>query len=845
MALSPMNLVGTQIGNIRLENLLGVGGMGEVYQGFDEKLERRVAVKTIRAEHRLSDEMKARFLREARILSKLEDSAITQVYDLIEGDDTDFLIFEFVEGQTLRQAATRRRLGEIEIMELGERISRALAVAHEARVVHRDLKPDNIMVQPSGAVKILDFGIARASADPFEHAETRRLDTMAMPAPIIDDAPTLLDNAPVDDHATIFDDERPTELAPTDLGDDEPTRTLPLIGRDDQAITKVMGDEAAATVPSMAVATSSMTSSTWDSALTEQGHVLGTVRYMSPEQARGEDVTPKSDLYAFGIMMQELLTHRPAYDDVSSPHKLLLKVARNETVPITDVDPDLARLIEDLKQLNPDRRPSAAKTAEQLRWVLDKPQRLRRKRLRAMAAAAAFVVLIGVLIVVSVLAVRAENARRDAEAARQIAVEEADRANREAERANVEATTAQQVSDFLVNLFEEADPEATRISNVTAADLVDRGTEQLPDLEDQPVVQARIAETLGVIYWKLSNFDRAEGLFDNALTVLRDELGDASAESARTLDRLAALYSDTGRYDEAETMHRDAITALEAALGPDDSKLADGYNGLGILFMRQGRFDDAAPEFEKALAIRERAFGSEHPEVGATLNNLAILAWQTGDLELARERYERAIGIAETVLGADSPDLARQLNNLGILYRQIGAYDESDAAHTRARRIAEAAFGEMHADVAAILNSHGRLYVARERDTDALPLFQRALAINRETVGNAHPEVGRGLVQIAGIEIRRERLDPARRALERATDNLTGALGDVHPYTLEALRALANVYRDLGQFSDAEPLYRRAMTSATRIYGPEHPEVTGIQDDLTRLIELRAGAAAS
>jgi serine/threonine-protein kinase len=107
-----MSLVGTTIGHIRFESLLGMGGMGEVYRAFDEKLQRVVAVKTIRAEHRLSGTARARFLREARILSRLANPLICQVYDLIESEEADLLVLEFVDGETLDQLRTGRRLAE-------------------------------------------------------------------------------------------------------------------------------------------------------------------------------------------------------------------------------------------------------------------------------------------------------------------------------------------------------------------------------------------------------------------------------------------------------------------------------------------------------------------------------------------------------------------------------------------------------------------------------------------------------------------------------------------------------------------------------------------------------------
>jgi eukaryotic-like serine/threonine-protein kinase len=158
-------LVGRTVGSIRLDVLLGVGGMGEVYRGYDEKLQRVVAVKTIRSEYRLAGDSKARFLREARILSRLAHPAICQVYDLVETEEADFLVFEFVEGVTLDDLARDRPLGEREVLELGARVVEALAVAHRERIIHRDLKPANIMVTEDGSVKVLDFGIARTAAE--------------------------------------------------------------------------------------------------------------------------------------------------------------------------------------------------------------------------------------------------------------------------------------------------------------------------------------------------------------------------------------------------------------------------------------------------------------------------------------------------------------------------------------------------------------------------------------------------------------------------------------------------------------------------------------------------------
>ena len=165
-------MVGRMVGTIRLTGVLGGGGMGKVYRGIDEKLGRTVAVKAILSGQMSDGDARGRFLREAQVLSRLNHPNICQVYDHIEADENDYLVLELVEGESLKEVI-RRGLPRKTALAIAEQLAEVLTVTHARGIVHRDLKPDNVMFTADGAVKVLDFGLAREEREPAaSHQDT-------------------------------------------------------------------------------------------------------------------------------------------------------------------------------------------------------------------------------------------------------------------------------------------------------------------------------------------------------------------------------------------------------------------------------------------------------------------------------------------------------------------------------------------------------------------------------------------------------------------------------------------------------------------------------------------------
>src|SRR5205823_4291183 len=247
------DLVGQLIGHYRIESLLAVGGMGEVYLARDERLGRKVALKFLPERLTADEAQLSRFKTEARSASALNHPNILTVYEINAEGNRQFIATEFIEGMTLRASLARGRMNLHNALEIAVQVASALAAAHEAGVVHRDIKPENIMLRPDGYAKVLDFGIAKL-----------------------------------------------TEQHPGSDSHEIGTTTLQ----------------------------------------TQPGLLLGTAHYMSPEQARGQTVDARSDIWSLGVVLYEMVGGVPPFSG-ATPSDCIAAILKTEPPPLSGVLSDV------------------------------------------------------------------------------------------------------------------------------------------------------------------------------------------------------------------------------------------------------------------------------------------------------------------------------------------------------------------------------------------------------------------------------------------------------------------------------------------------------------------------
>ncbi len=825
---------GERFAHFEVLDVLGRGGMSVVLAAHDVDLDRTIALKVMRADAAGDSQgpsAQARLLREAQALARLSHPNVVTVHEVgIEGERV-YLAMEKVEGSTatawLREATRSWR----EVVAVFKQAAAGLAAAHAAGFVHRDVKPDNILVRRDGRVVVTDFGLVSAAGEPGAGASGST----------------------------------PAVRSPTPMPTPLPART-PLPGAGPLAFS-----------------------------LTHTGTMLGTPAYMAPEQHLHRSVDARADQFGFCVSLFEaLFGKRPFRGDSYNTLRTAVTEGRIVAPPDDSPVPAWLRKVV-LRGLATAPQDRYSSMDELLAALSNDPAVRRRRLGTIAAIGGGFVALAALAAFgmsrstgtapPSPCQVSPDELAGawDADVRRAVerALVETRRAHAPATWSRVAALLDAQAGEWLEMRREAC--VATRVRGTQSEHLLDLRTQCLARRKDELAALTAVLakgsdpEVLNRAVGAASALTPMAACADvaalDALVPLPDDpsqrervlavgrrLDEVEALSrtgqwGKAVESIAAVVTEaraiahpptlarallaqgraldkSGKPQEAEPVLRETLDA--AAGARDHTTIARAWVELvEVVGFSQVRSDDALAMQQSAeLAVKVTGDATLAAELDRTLGRVLL---KKGDFASSRRHAEAAVAGFEHALGKDSASVAASLQGLAIVSARLGDFSAAQAHYERALAIFRAALGEDHPAVGGVLNDMGALLSHQDRHAAARPYYEQAAVVFERSLGAAHPHVAT-VVYNLGV-LTRDLGDPgtALGHFQKAEEVYRAALGPDHPDVASAVASQGVTLQVMGRFDEARVLFDRGLAMIERALGPDHVETAVVLESIALL----------
>ena len=794
---------GAIIGRYVVLGLVGRGGMGEVYAAYDPELDRKVAVKLLRVKAGngvTMTEGRQRTLREAQAIARLSDPNVVVVYDVGTFDDKVFIAMEFVEGNTVTFWLEQKPRTWQEVLRVFIAAGRGLTAAHEKGLVHRDFKPDNVMVGRDGQVRVMDFGLARQMDKPGIKEQRVRA---ASPVPRRLDAEVGTGTLPLEHRALPID--QGTLLLSNGPGDS--------------------GGEMQSSVSGL-----------FDARLTRTGAMMGTPAYMAPEQFFGKETDARTDQFSFCVSLYEAL-----YAERPFPGKKLSELTANvvqgtiRAAPAGTKVPFWVRriLLRGLRSAPAERYPSMTALLE----ALGRDPRAARRKWAVGAAVAMLPLAVGLGLRQSLIDRRAlcDGAGEkltgiwdlhppdQPEGPRQSQVHAAFMRTGKSYAADVYETVTRELTTYAqswTNMYKQT-CEATQVRHEQSAEVLDLRmsclnerlngfralTDVFADATGEVVENAVSASTA------LASLDRCADVPTLRAVIRPPDDPQTVAKVAEMRQRLAQTKArfDAGRWRET-LQDAPSLVSKARALGYQPL-LAET---LGLVGVMKERANDPRSAEKVLVEAYRLADSSRHDEVRAEVAStlVFVVGDQEGHLEDAKTWFETTNAVLERLGGHDLLR-AWSLNNLGCAYAVHRDTEPGVAALNQGLALKRKLLGSENQDVGLSEGNLGYVLEGADRNQEALPHVERSIEIQAKRLGYGHPNVAIQLSNRGEILNALGQAKQARQSFEGAITIWERELGPNAPILAYALTGLGIGYLAEGRAVNAVVPLERALKIRT------------------------------
>ncbi|MCX4243897.1 serine/threonine-protein kinase [Paraliomyxa miuraensis] len=842
---------GTSVSRYVVIDELGAGGMGVVYAAYDPKLDRRIAIKLLRPSH--LGEGRPRLMREAQAIARISHPNVVAVHDVGEHEGAVFVAMEFVEGQTLGRwlRACARTIPEI--LDVFEQAGRGLAAAHEAELVHRDFKPDNVLVGSDGRVRVVDFGLARGrgsaeSIGPSDSVSRGSLDEALTEVGTVMGTPAYMS---------------PEQLA----------GRMATASSDQFAFCVALYEALYGERPFRGTDVQSLSKAVYTGAVEEPPAGRSVPMWLRREILRGLRVAPRNRHPSMEALLHALradpsLRRRRwlaagavglgtvtvlglAYASGSWPSRSPCEASAQEIMAVWSDEQRAAVAAAFRATSLPHAEDTWARVAQQLdayadRWstqateaceaalvkqtqstdLFERRRRCLGERLQRLDG------FLGVLVEADATvvdhAIQGIAGLPDLEGCSDtdallsgVAPPEQESTRQEVGRLRTELAHAEALSsagryreliERLEPLVEQARALGYPPLQAELEHALARAKRSIDDAEGIPLLRTAFHDALAAgddrraamiaidmgreLGYEQQLYERGTEWLDLSESLLQRQSTDPRIEIAITNTR-AMIAIRQAHYDRAQALFERSVE-LQREHDPDSPNLAVALLNLGSSYAERRDFEHAREYLQQSAELTERVLGPKHPSMTSLYANLALLSMLQGRFEEAEGELQRALDLQRAVLGDEHLDTVRSIASMAVVQRNLGRPEAAERLHREALEIRRRKLGSDHPEVAESMRNLALALVDLDRLEEALELAEQGQKAVEGRLPPEHPEHGHHAVTVAKLLLELGRAREALAQAERAV-KILDASGRGPTVALEARRFEGRALRELGR----------------------------------------------